>query len=57
MYIVTINNTYQGLKFKFRNFDDAIGFAGMAIENGEYTNSNNETESVKATITFVEEVS
>lgn len=54
MYIVTITNTYTGLKFKFRNFDDAMVFVGMAVENGEYDGSVG-SEKVKATLEEVED--
>ena len=54
MYIVTINNTYMGLKFKFRNLDDAMLFAGMVVENGEYDGTVG-TETVKATLEEVDD--
>ena len=54
MYIVTINNTYTGLKFKFHDFDDAMAFAEMVVENGEYDGTVG-TEKVKATLEEVED--
>ncbi len=54
MYIVTINNTYTGLKFKFRNFDDAMSFAGMVVENGEYDGTVG-AEKVRATLEEVDD--
>ena len=54
MYIVTINNTYVGLQFKFHNFDDAMVFAGMVIENGVYDGTVG-SEKVKATLEEVDD--
>ena len=54
MYVVTLNHTYSGTEFTFRNFDDAMGFAGMAIESGAYVNTNGIKEPVKVTIEYRE---
>lgn len=53
-YRVTINNTYRGLLFDFPNWDDAINFAGMAVDFGKYTNTEGEDENVKVTIEEVD---
>ena len=44
----------MGLKFKFHNFDDAMAFAGMVVENGEY-NGTTGTEKVTATLEEVDD--
>ena len=56
MYYVKLNQTYSGTVFKFVNFDEAANFMGVAIEYGTYTDSDGNTEPVKATMWFEEEV-
>lgn len=55
MYIVTINNTFAGLEFRFTDFDEMVNFIGMATEKGVYTSAAG-TEKVEVTIRFEEEV-
>ena len=56
MYYVKLNQTYSGTVFRFVNFDEAAHFMGVAIEYGTYTDSDGNTEPVKATMWFEEEV-
>jgi len=56
MYYVKLNQTYSGTVFRFVNFDEAANFMGVAIEYGTYTDSDGNTEPVKATMWFEEEV-
>ena len=55
MYIVTINNTYAGLEFRFTDFDEMVSFIGMATEKGVYTGTAG-TEKVEVAIRFEEGV-
>ena len=36
MFKVKISETYSGVEWNFKNFDDAMNFIGMAIEYGAY---------------------
>jgi len=54
MYIVTLQNTYSGLRFKFYDFGEAMGFVGQAVEAGEYESVNGEIEKIKVIIEFRE---
>lgn len=56
MYFVKLNQTYSGTVFKFRNFDEAVNFIGVAVEYGTYTNTDGTVEPIKATMWFEEEV-
>lgn len=52
MYRVTLENTFTGLTFDFLDFGDAVGFIGLAIENGSYSKIVG-VEPVKATISCI----
>lgn len=53
-YTIKIKNTFNGLEFVFVNFDDAVNFMGLVVENGRYTNSDGTIEPVSVTMTMVE---
>lgn len=36
MYKVTFEGSFAGQKFLFRNYDDALQFASLAMESGEF---------------------
>ena len=56
MYFVKLNQMFSGAVFKFRNFDEAANFMGVATEYGTYTDFEGNREPIKATLWFEEEV-
>lgn len=36
MYRVTFEGSFEGQQFLFRNYDDALQFASLAMDNGTY---------------------
>ena len=39
-YRVRLEGSYDGQKFDFTNYDDALQFASMAIDNGTFQDSH-----------------
>jgi hypothetical protein len=37
MYRVAFEGSLEGQQFLFRNYDDALAFASLAMDNGTYT--------------------
>ena len=51
MYRVKLSETYVGLFFDFTDYGEAMGFVGIALENGHY---GDEHKQLTATIEIIE---